>query len=73
MIEQPKLLDRLRDRIQLKHYSIRTEKIYKHVDFDMKQIAVRIGKGKKDRLTMLPETIIPSIIVSKQANDQISQ
>jgi hypothetical protein len=28
MIEEPKLLDRLRDRIRLKHYSIRTEKAY---------------------------------------------
>jgi integron integrase len=28
MIEKPRLLDRLRDRIRLKHYSIRTEKAY---------------------------------------------
>ena len=28
MIEKPRLLDRLRDRIRLKHYSIRTEKTY---------------------------------------------
>jgi len=28
MIEEPRLLDRLRDRIRLKHYSIRTEKTY---------------------------------------------
>jgi len=28
MIEEPRLLDRLRDRIRLKHYSIRTEKAY---------------------------------------------
>ena len=31
MIEKPKLLDRLRDRIRLKHYSIRTTMIYTHV------------------------------------------
>jgi integron integrase len=31
----------------------------KDVDFDRKQIAVRNGKGNKDRLTMLPETVIP--------------
>jgi len=28
MIEEPRLLDRLRDRIRLKHYSIRTERTY---------------------------------------------
>ncbi len=28
MIEKPRLLDRLRDKIRLKHYSIRTEKAY---------------------------------------------
>jgi hypothetical protein len=28
MIEESKLLDRLRDEIRLKHYSIRTEKAY---------------------------------------------
>ena len=28
MIQEPRLLDRLRDRIRLKHYSIRTEKAY---------------------------------------------
>ena len=30
----------------------------KDVDFDMKQIVVRDGKGKKDRVTMLPEKLI---------------
>jgi integron integrase len=29
----------------------------KDVDFDMNQITVRDGKGKKDRVTMLPETV----------------
>jgi hypothetical protein len=28
MMENPRLLDRLKDRIRLKHYSIRTEKAY---------------------------------------------
>ena len=31
MIEEPRLLDQLRDRIRLKHYSIRTTMIYTHV------------------------------------------
>jgi len=29
----------------------------KDVDFDMNQITVRDGKGKKDRVTMLPEIV----------------
>lgn len=30
-----------------------------YIDFDYKQIAVRNGKGLRDRITMLPESIIP--------------
>ncbi|MEA3440146.1 MAG: integron integrase [Chloroflexota bacterium] len=33
----------------------------KDVDFQQRQIIVRDGKGHKDRLTMLPETIIPDL------------
>ena len=33
----------------------------KDVDFDYRQITVRDGKGKKDRVTMLPEIIEPSL------------
>jgi integrase len=33
----------------------------KDIDFDMKQVIVRRGKGNKDRVTMLPEKIIPSL------------
>jgi len=29
----------------------------KDIDFDMNQIAVRDGKGKKDRVTMFPEIV----------------
>ncbi len=33
----------------------------KDIDFDMKQVLVRNGKGRKDRVTMLPEKIIPAL------------
>jgi integron integrase len=33
----------------------------KDVDFEMRQITVREGKGAKDRVTMLPETVISSL------------
>ncbi len=33
----------------------------KDIDFELHQIAVRDGKGFKDRLTMLPETLIPQL------------
>ncbi len=33
----------------------------KDIDFEMNQIIVRNGKGKKDRSTMLPNTIIPDL------------
>ncbi|NIQ98508.1 MAG: integron integrase [Desulfuromonadales bacterium] len=31
------------------------------IDFSLKQITVRDGKGQKDRVTMLPETLVPSL------------
>ncbi len=33
----------------------------KDIDFAMKQIVVREGKGNVDRITMLPESVIPSL------------
>ena len=33
----------------------------KDIDFDHKQITVRSGKGNKDRVTLLPEKIIPNL------------
>ncbi len=33
----------------------------KDIEFDMKQVIVRHGKGKKDRVTMLPEKMISSL------------
>jgi integron integrase len=115
MPSKPGLLDQVRDRIRVKHYSLRTEQAYVHwikrfiffhgkrhpkemsapeveaflshldgrnglmgnllygsglrlmevlrlrvkdVDFEMRQITVRDGKGFKDRVTMLPESLI---------------
>jgi len=31
------------------------------IDFDYKQITVRSGKGKKDRITIIPESLIPNL------------
>ena len=33
----------------------------KDIDFDRKQIIVRAGKGRKDRLTMLPESVVDAL------------
>src|SRR5947209_10642207 len=32
-----------------------------HIDFDMAQITVRDGKGEKDRVTLLPQSLAPSL------------
>ena len=34
---------------------------FKDIDFSMKQITVRDGKGFKDRVTILPESVIPEL------------
>ena len=33
----------------------------KDIDFDMAQITVRDGKGEKDRVTLLPQSLAPSL------------
>jgi len=33
----------------------------KDIDFSMKQIIVRDGKGFKDRVTILPESVVPEL------------
>lgn len=38
----------------------------KDVDFDQRQILVRSGKGDKDRLTVLPESLIPALRIHLQ-------
>src|SRR3989442_1403896 len=69
----PRLLEQLRDAIHRRHYSPRTEETYVHwgrrlreclklrvkdVAFEYRQILVRDGKGAKDRVTMLPQSVI---------------
>ena len=68
---KPCLIDRVREEIRTRHYSRSTEKTYiywikqfifcnelKHPEeLSEKEITVRNGKGKKDRVTMLPEIV----------------
>ena len=66
---KPRLLDRVRHAIRARHYSRRTEKAYvawirlrvQDLDIGRNQIAVRSGKGNKDRLTTLPVAIKPDL------------
>jgi hypothetical protein len=51
---KPKLLDQLREALHSRHYSRRTEQTYCHW---VNEITVRDGKGAKDRMTMLPESL----------------
>src|SRR5260370_935062 len=57
----PRLLDRVRAALRTRHCSLRTEKAYVGIERNFAastqnqaQIAVRAGKGAKDRVTMLP-------------------
>lgn len=43
----------------------------KDIDFEYRQITVRDGKGKKDRVTMLPETLIEPIKLQLEKSRQI--
>ena len=52
IVRPPKLLDRLREALRSRHYSRRTEETYCH-----NEILVRDGKGVKDRITLLPESL----------------
>lgn len=40
----------------------------KDIDFDMLQIVVRSGKGNKDRVTLLPETLIEPLLLQIQVS-----
>ncbi len=43
----------------------------KDIDFDRREIRVRSGKGQRDRVTMLPERMIPALI--RQINQVLEQ
>ena len=45
----------------------------KDIDFDMNQICVREGKGNKDRITLLPQTLIEKIAEQIQFVSQLHQ
>jgi len=76
----PRLLDRVRGELRVRHKSPKTEKAYtallygaglrvseclrlrvKDIDFSFHQIAIRDGKGGKDRVTMLPALVEDSL------------
>src|SRR5262249_25102128 len=39
----------------------------KDIDFNRREITVRDGKGEKDRLTMLPDSLVPALKVQLEA------
>lgn len=45
----------------------------KDIDFDYKQIILRDGKGSKDRVTLLPQSLIPIILKQIERVKQIHQ
>lgn len=78
----PRLLDRIREEIRVRHYSRRTEKAYvdwarryvllhgkpdccrlrvNDVDPEQGEIVVRDAKGARDRMTMLPARLVPTL------------
>ncbi len=61
-----RLMDLVRDKLRILHYSSRTEDAYvqlriQDLDFGYRQITVHNGKGAKDRFVPLPEALIPSL------------
>ena len=62
MTEEPKLLDRLRDRIRLKHYSIRTEKAY--LDWNRRFILFHNKKHPRDMGTKEVEQFLTYLAVN---------
>jgi hypothetical protein len=67
---KPKRLDQVRQAIRARHYSYRTEQMYiawikryiffhhvRHPAETRNEMTVRDGKGAKDRVTMLPESL----------------
>jgi len=62
MIEEPRLLDRLRDRIRLKHYSIRTEKAY--LDWNRRFILFHNKKHPRNMGTQEVEQFLTYLAVN---------
>ena len=62
MIEKPRLLDRLRDRIRLKHYSIRTEKAY--LDWNRRFILFHNKKHPRNMGTQEVEQFLTYLAVN---------
>ena len=62
MIEEPRLLDCLRDRIRLKHYSIRTEKAY--LDWNRRFILFHNKKHPRNMGTKEVEQFLTYLAVS---------
>jgi hypothetical protein len=62
MIEKPRLLDRLRDRIRLKHYSIRTEKAY--LDWNRRFILFHNKKHPRNMCTQEVEQFLTYLAVN---------
>jgi len=62
MIEEPRLLDQLRDRIRLKHYSIRTEKTY--LDWNRRFILFHNKKHPRDMGTKEVEQFLTYLAVN---------
>ena len=62
MIEEPRLLDRLRDKIRLKHYSIRTEKAY--LDWNRRFILFHNKKHPRNMGTQEVEQFLTYLAVN---------
>ena len=75
MIQKPRLLDRLRDRIRLKHYSIRTEKAYlvwnrRFVLFHNKQHPRNLGTKEVEQF--LTYLVVNARVASSAQNQALS-
>ena len=55
---KPKLLDRLREALRSRHYSMECLRLrVQEIDFARNEITVCDGKGAKGRITVLPESL----------------
>lgn len=68
-MSSPRLLEQVRELIRIRHYSIRTEQAY--VQW-IKRYILFHGKGQKDRVTMLAETLDRAVTRSPRARSRAS-